>query len=607
MDAFYSILSMLGGLAMFLYGMRVMGDGLKSGSGGALKAALAKVTNKPFMGFLLGLIVTAMIQSSKATIVLTVGLVGAGFLTFQQSIGIVLGANVGTAITSQIIRLMDVETGSSGLLSLLKSENLSSIALVIGIIMLMFVSRRKKSADTIGTVCMGFGTLFVGLMNMSSAVSSMGDQLSVFLVSFEQNYFLGFLSGIVITGILQSSSAVIGILQSIASSVGVKFCGIFAFIIGVNMGDSITAFLLCRIGANKDQIKTCLVNVLFNICSALLLFIGVGLLRATGVFNDAFWVQELNSGGVANVHGLFRVIPALVLLPFTNVFARLADRIVKDAPMDEEQAAVAQGLRELDIHLIQNPELALSESEHLINRMAELSLKNYKAAIKQISEYTEKRSGKINDREDLIDQMMDACNNYILSVSPYIKNENDNRRQNYQMKALTALERIGDRDVKINDAIEELRSNDRTFSDEALQELSVLTAAVKEVLDLSVEACRSGDLAMAKTVEPLEEVVDELTDTLRSRHIERMTKGVCDAITGITYENIVQSLGRISDHCSDLALALLSERDPQIRGKEHLYIHNLHHSNNRDYTEQFDTWYTKYFDQLSVKPSVAAE
>ncbi len=598
MDVFYSILSLLGGLALFLYGMRVMGDGLKSGSGGALKATLAKVTNKPIMGFLLGVLVTAMIQSSTATIVLTVGLVGAGFLTFRQSIGIVLGANVGTAITSQIIRLMDVDAGSSSIIALFKSDNLSSIALIIGIIMLMFISSRKKSANTIGTICMGFGTLFVGLMNMSAAVSTMRDSLSGLLVSFEQNYFLAFLAGIAVTGVIQSSSAVVGILQTIASSVGVRFCGVFAVIIGVNIGDCITTFLVCRIGAKNDQIKTCLIHVIYNVFAAVLLFAGVGILRVSGILNESLWAATLNSGGVANVHGLFRIIPAIILLPFSGVFANIAEKIAPETPVDPEHAEITQSMRELDPRLIQNPGLALAESEQLINRMAQLSLKNYKASIKQTKEYTKKRSDKINEREDLIDQMTDAANNYILSISPYISLADDNRKQNYLMKCLTALERIGDRDVKINDAVEDLIENGRSFSEEAQNELQVLSAAVKEILDLSVEACRVGDLAMAKTVEPLEEVIDEITDTLRSRHIERMTQGKCDAFTGITFENIIQSLGRISDHCSDLAVALLSERDPEISGKEHLYIHNLHHSNNRDYTEQFETWYTKYFDQL---------
>ncbi|MBQ1310684.1 MAG: Na/Pi cotransporter family protein, partial [Blautia sp.] len=260
MDIFYRIIALLGGLALFLYGMRIMGDGLRSSSGRAMKAALAKVTNKPVMGFILGVLVTCMIQSSTATIVLTVGLVGAGFLTFRQSVGIVLGANVGTAITAQIIRLMDVQAGAGSILYFFKSDNLAPFALIIGIVLIMFVG--KRSAGTVGTIFMGFGILFVGLMNMSSAVSSMSDSLSSILVSFGDNPFLGFLSGIMVTGVIQSSSAVIGILQSIASSVGVSFFEVFSVIVGVNIGDCLTTFLVCRIGAKPEQIRTCLVHIL---------------------------------------------------------------------------------------------------------------------------------------------------------------------------------------------------------------------------------------------------------------------------------------------------------------------------------------------------------
>ncbi|MBO5520662.1 MAG: Na/Pi cotransporter family protein, partial [Eubacterium sp.] len=245
MDIFYRIISLLGGLSLFLYGMRIMGDGLKSGSGGAMRVALEKVTGNPFIGFLFGLLVTCMIQSSTATIVLTVGLVGAGYLTFRQSVGIVLGANVGTAITAQIIRLMDLNAGSGSILYFFKSDNLAPLALVIGLILIMFV--KTRSSNNTGTVFMGFGILFVGLMNMSNAVSTMSDTLSSLLVSFENNYFLGFLAGAAVTGIIQSSSAVVGILQSIASSVGVTFCGVFAVIVGVNIGDCLTTYLVCRI------------------------------------------------------------------------------------------------------------------------------------------------------------------------------------------------------------------------------------------------------------------------------------------------------------------------------------------------------------------------
>ena len=288
MDIFYRIISLLGGLALFLYGMRIMGDGLKSSSGGAMKAALARVTTKPVMGFILGVLVTCMIQSSTATIVLTVGLVGAGFLTFRQSIGIVLGANVGTAITAQIIRLMDLKAGATSILYFFKSDNLAPLALTIGIILIMFV--KKTAASTAGTICMGFGILFVGLMNMSAAVSTMSGQLSRLLVSFEDNYFLGFLAGVAVTGIIQSSSAVVGILQSIASSVGVTFCGVFAVIIGVNIGDCLTTYLVCRIGAKNEQIRVCLVHIIYNVCAAVLIFATIGILRLTGVLGDSVWL-----------------------------------------------------------------------------------------------------------------------------------------------------------------------------------------------------------------------------------------------------------------------------------------------------------------------------
>jgi len=326
MSMFYRIVSLLGGLALFLYGMRIMGEGLKSSSGGALKSVLASVTDRPVKGFILGLIVTCMIQSSTATIVLTVGLVGAGFLKFSQSAGIVLGANVGTAITAQIIRLMDVEAGEGSLLYFFKSDNLAPVALIIGITLIMFVHSRQS--DVIGTVCMGFGILFVGLMNMSSAVSTLSGHLSKVLVSFEDNYLLGFLAGAAVTGVIQSSSAVIGILQSVASSVGVKLCGVFSVIIGVNIGDCITTYLVCRIGAKTDQIRTCLVHIIYNVLAALLLFTGLFVLRMTRILPDELWEGTLRSGGVANVHGLFRLIPAVILLPFSEKMQALAIRLV---------------------------------------------------------------------------------------------------------------------------------------------------------------------------------------------------------------------------------------------------------------------------------------
>ena len=395
MELFYRVVALLGGLALFLYGMRLMGDGLKSSSGGAMRAALAKLTDKPIKAFILGLFVTCMIQSSTATIVLTVGLVGAEFISFRQSIGIVLGANVGTAITAQIIRLMDVNASSDSILYFFKSDNLAPLALVIGIILIMFVKgSQKKNA---GTICVGFGILFSGLMNMSAAVSTMQDELQGFIVSFQDSYILGFFAGIITTGIIQSSSAVVGILQSIASSMGLQLCGIVAVIIGVNIGDCLTTYLVCRIGANTSQIRTCMVHIIYNIFAAVLIIVSLIVLRTTGILNDDIWYMTLNSGGVANVHGLFRLAPAVLSLPFVGLFATLAEKIVPEKKEEEEDGdpLLEENLRKLDERLIDNPTLALNESSIIIGNMCDVSIHNYTAAIQQLFEFDPKREARI--------------------------------------------------------------------------------------------------------------------------------------------------------------------------------------------------------------------
>ena len=602
-ESLYNVIFLLGGLGMFLYGMRTMGDGLKSSSGGAMKAALAKVTNKPVMGFILGMLVTCMIQSSTATIVLTVGLVGAGFLTFRQSVGIVFGANVGTAITAQIIRLMDLEAGADSILSFFKSDNLASVALIVGTILILFV--KKRGTDTIGTILMGFGILFMGLMNMSAAVSGMGDRLSHLLVSFEDNYFLGFLAGVGVTGIIQSSSAVVGIVQTIASSVGVTFCGIFAVIIGVNIGDCLTTYLVCRIGARPEQIKTCLVHVVYNVIAAVLIMAALFALRTGGVLSDDIWYQTLRSGGVANVHGLFRLVPAVLLLPFSGLIAKVAESLVPKEETDAETDDIEKNLRELDPHLIINPALALEESGHLIGHMGDVALKSYNAAVKQLSDYKEKRAGKIEEREELLDHMADASNQYIVSVSPHVKLDRDNRTQSYQIKALTCFERIGDLALDFHDGVTELHENNQVFS--PMDEMTVVTDAVRDILSLSVEAYHTDNVALALRVEPLEEVIDELIADMRDRHVYRMTHNECAAIPGIVYQNMLGSLERISDQCSDLAVYMLSRRDASIEGREHMYLHNLHHSNNKDYMQEFNGGFEKYFGRLNAIPVSGAD
>ena len=602
MELFYRIVTMLGGLAMFLYGMRLMGDGLKSTSGGALKAALEKITDKPIKAFILGLFVTCLIQSSHATIVLTVGLVGAEFITFHQSIGIILGANVGTAITAQIIRLMDVQAEAGSILYFFKSDNLAPLAMIIGIILIMFV--KSGESNSVGTICVGFGILFSGLMNMSEAVSSMGDQLSNVLTMFQSSYILGFLSGVLVTGIIQSSSAVIGILQSIASSVGVTLGGIVAIIIGVNIGDSITAFIVCRIGAKPDQIRTVLVHVIYNIFAAILITVGLIVLRTTGVITDEMWTMPLKSGGVANVHGLFRLIPAVVSLPFVGFFANLAEKIVpeKRDEEDDKDPVLEENLRKLDARLIENPTLALDESALLIGNMCDVSIHNYTAAIQQLFEFDPKREARIQRREDLLDRMADAASQYIVAVSPHIVRDEDKKTQNFQLKAVVCFERIGDLAINIIDSVRTVRDAKKTFSGAALKEIEVAMNAVSEILDMTAEAYDKNDIKLAKKIEPLEEVIDEMVEELQGRHMIRMTENKCDVFSGTYYQNILLNLERVSDQCSDLAVYLLGRHDDTISGKEHQYLHNLHHSNNTNYKQAFKTFYKKYFDQLDAIP-----
>lgn len=600
MHAFYTIIAFLGGLGMFLYGMRVMGDGLKSSSGGALKTVLANVTNKPVMGFILGMVVACIIQSSTATIVITVGLVGAGLLTFHQSIGIVLGANVGTAITAQIIRLMDVSSGMDSPLYFFKADNLAPLALVIGTVMIMFV--RSGSSKTIGNIACGFGILFMGLIYMSDVVSGFGDQLSHLLTAFQNNYILGFLSGVFVTGVVQSSSAVVGIIQSVASSIGVTFQAVFAVIIGVNIGDCLTTYLVSRLGAKPNQRRTAVVHIVYNVFAAVLISLLVFIGRTTGLINDDLWTMTLHSGGVANLHGLFRLIPAVVLLPLTPLFEKITVSIVREAPLAKEDENAIKALDGLDERFFSSPAIALDQVERVVLEMSDLAIHNFDACVKQIYQYDPKRSKRIQEREDLLDKMTDAANKYIVSLSPHVTRDVDTRTQNSVLKALICYERIGDLAVNISDEVERLKSENKEFSANAMAELKVAFDAVYEILTTTTHAYRTKDSVLAAKVEPLEEVIDDLIEGMNARHVYRMVNHLCDAVNGIYYQAILTNIEHISDKCSDIAVYILEKDNADIFGNEHSYVHDLHHSNDKDYMTMYQDNYDKYFGSLERIP-----
>jgi len=604
---FYHIVALLGGLAMFLYGMRVMGDGLKSNSGGAMKAMLAKVTNKPVLGFILGMLVTCVIQSSTATIVLTVGLVGAGFLTFRQSIGIVLGANVGTAITAQIIRLMDLESAEDSIMYFFKADNLAPLALIIGIVILM--TTRRESKKNIGNVACGFGVLFMGLIFMSDAVSVFEDSLSKMLTAFSNNYVLGFGTGVLATGVIQSSSAVVGILQSIASTMGVTFAGVFTVIIGVNIGDCLTTYLVSRIGARPEQIRTAVVHVVYNVCAATLLIVLIVIGRTTGLLNDEFWNRSLNSGGVANVHGLFRVIPAVILLPFSGLLAKVTETIEKEKPakVDSEDAATEEMLKQLDPHLIESPIMALEQVSKLLENMSDIAYRNYHACSQQIYNYEEARKKRINERENLLDRMTDSIGQYLVSITGHIKRDRDFRLQNFQLKTSVCYERIGDLSVEITYALNAIKESGKTMSPSAQAELRVGIDAVDEILNTTTLAFKKMDVDLARKVEPLEEMIDDLVVALNTRHVYRMSHNECDIYLGIQYQNILSKLEGISDQCSDISVYIMELFESDIRGREHEYVHQLHHSTDSRFQEEYQNDREKYFSRLVEIPALAAE
>ena len=602
---FYRIESLLGGLALILYGMRTMGDGLKNCSGNAMRLALKKVTDRPIKGFILGMLITCVIQSSTACIVLTVGLVGAGFLTFRQSIGVVLGAEVGTTITAQIIRLMDVSAGTGSILYFFKSDNLAPMALIVGIILIMFVHGASSSA--VGTIFIGFGVLFVGLMNMSAAVASFGDSLSTLLTAFEHNYFLQFLSGVLVTGIIQSSSAVIGILQTLASTVGVHFYGVFAVIVGVNIGDCLTTYLVCRIGAKPNQIRTCLVHIIYTVIESTLIFVTIAVLRGTGIISDSLWNASLNAGGVANMHGLFRLIPAIIMLPFINKIADLAEWIKKDAPIDEEDSDIEQNLRDLDAHLLDSPTIALAESSHLIGHMIDVAIHNYQSAKGQFRSYDQKRTDRIKEREQLLDRMADAANKYIIDLSPNITLDSDKRKQSFQFRALTCFERIGDYANNIGDAATAMKENNLSFSTQAMAEMEVVFSAIDKILELTRTAYKYNNPDESIRIEAMEEAIDDVIDILQENHIDRMVRHQCEVLSGIHFQNVLQNLERISDMCSDMAVGLLGRYDDAIHGQEHLFIHDLHHSEDPDYIKDYRTHLNQFMAQIREISRLADE
>ncbi len=597
MGAILTAIKLLGGLAMFLYGMEIMGDGLKQGSGAALKNVLGKMTQNVVTGVLTGALVTAIIQSSTATIVLTVGLIGAGILNLKQAVGIVMGANIGTTITAQIIRLMDLEASGDSLLSFFKPETLAPLALVIGIILFMFIG--KSGSKNVGMICLGFGILFSGLMSMTGAVEFLEDS-EVFkniIAYFSEIPVLGIFVGLVLTVIVQSSSAMVGILQTLASSTGtMTFDVVYPIIMGINLGTCVTTAMVCAIGTGKDAKRTGVVHIVFNTIGTVVFMLAMTLLRQFGAF-PGLWGSVSDSGTIANFQTLFNLITAIVLLPFSGWLMKLACRVVKEDPPKENKYPE---LSALDKKLMISPTVALGQAGRSLAVMARAALDNTKLSLAQFRGYDAARAQEIAECEEKLDNFADASDNFLIELFQYVENERDNRQLNMVMQCVPAVERIGDYATNYDEMAKKLHDAGQSFSESAQRELDILGGAVEEIIGLTAAALEQDDENIARRIEPLEEIIDDMVLLLKDRHAARLRQGICTVDTSLVFMEVLTLLERAADQCSSIAMLMLGRHNEDIMKNHHLYLQELHRSGERSYVDELEMRRAEYLAPLQT-------
>ena len=596
MEILSAIIQLLGGLAMFLYGIELMGDGLKNSSGEALKRVLEKVTGNILMGVLTGALVTAVIQSSTATIVLTVALIGAGVLNLKQAVSIVMGANIGTTITAWIIQLGSIESDGSWLLWLFDTDTLAPIALVLGIIFIMFI--KKKSLKPVGDIAIGFGILFVGLNLMTSGVKPLiGTSAFTAFLGFMENPFFGILFGLVLTVIVQSSSATVGMLQTVAAvpGSGVTFAMAYPIIMGINLGTCVTTAMVCSIGASRDAKRTGIVHIVFNTIGTILFMAVMTILQRMNVGGEVFWFAGVDDTGIALFQTVFNLATAIVLIPFTNYLVSLSKAIVKDEPEKPARHPELTGLSE---NLYISPAVALAEATKAISFMGTVARDNFQRCCKQLLNYDPALSAEIAEEETSLDQFSDSADHFLIGLSKVVETESDDRQVDMLLQTIPSFERIGDYATNLEELGEKLVNEGGSFSDKAKEELNILTTAVNEILDTTIQALSENDSELAKTIEPLEEVIDDMVRLLKDRHTKRLKNGSCSITSGLIFIDALTHLERASDHCSSIAVLMLARNNTEILANHYDYVRHLHEGTDKHYAAELRRRREQYVDQL---------
>ena len=553
----FDILTMIGGLALFLYGMEVMGNGLSKASGGRMERILEKMTDNIFKAVLLGAGVTAVIQSSSATTVMVVGFVNSGIMKLSQAVGVIMGANIGTTVTSWLLSLTGIQ-GDNFILTLMKPSSFSPILAVIGIGFLMF-SKNEKKKD-IGTIMIGFTVLMFGMETMSDAVKPLADvpEFANILLMFK-NPLLGMLAGLVLTAVIQSSSASVGILQSLCVTGAVSYGAAIPIIMGQNIGTCVTA-LLSSIGASKNAKRTAFVHLYFNIIGTAIFMIIFYVLNA--VLHFSFIDSIANPAGIAVIHSVFNIFATAILLPFHRELEKLAILTVRTSDEDEKQSVQPEEegqdmLLLLDDRFIEKPGFAMENCYSVTSHMAELSRQALFIAMELLQKYDETKAENVLKLENKVDHYEDRLGTYLIRLSSRDLSEKDSKSLSMLLHCIGDLERISDHAVNIMEKAQEMNQKNLSFSDKGAQELEVYSRAVRDIMNMSIEAFKNDDIHLARQVEPLEEVIDYLNDELKQRHVRRLRSGECSVELGFVLSDITINYERVADHCSNLAVDLL--------------------------------------------------
>lgn len=589
MDIF-GFLSLIGGLALFLYGMSVMGGGLEKLSGGRLERLLEKLTSNPLKAVLLGAGVTAVIQSSSATTVMLVGFVNSGIMKLSQAIGIIMGANIGTTITSWLLSLTGIQSDNL-FIKMLKPSSFSPILAIIGIIFLMGKGGDKKK--NAAEILLGFAVLMFGMETMSGAVKPLADvpEFTGILTKFS-NPLLGVLVGALLTAIIQSSSASVGILQALSVTGAFTYGSVIPIIMGQNIGTCVTA-MISAVGANKGARRTAFVHLYFNVIGSVVFLILYSVLNA--VFQFDFAKETVGAAGIAAIHSIFNLFATLLLLPFIKGLEKLAYLTI---PIDKEEVAAAgreDQFQVLDERFLATPGFAIEQCMSLTRKMAELAKDTMSLAMSLFERYSEDGAGQVQQQEELLDKYEDKLGRYLAQLNSQNLTEKEGQALSTLIHSINDFERIGDHALNLAETAEKMQKKELEFSKKAKNEMAVFGAAVADILNRSVEAFVKNDPELAATVEPLEEVIDDLNKQVKKRHIKRLRKGKCTIDLGMALTEIAVNYERVADHCSNLAVYLIQIEDNTVEA--HDYVSNLSGEPRERFQQMFEEYQQQY--QLS--------